>query len=449
MTNTLEPGQVRVGYLIDGADGTPYQAATLTLEPDRGPLLTVPYIQGAPQFVHTEGWFRDSLNCPPSLLFWDNEGVVALTDLQWGGRSLNTSAVGRLAPKTVIFGRPARLRPAYRFERIRSRFDGLNEFTGFAPVRLSRSGTGQPTTATVDPGESSTWRHGGYTFTIKAIAPWSASDGRSFTTTADSILETRRHNRSSLEDHVRAQWPVRSLMILNFGAPLAWREHWAMDRQFPIWFLDGHSSTGNAVRVLTRRTVADSQNEPVDPAALVGPLFGLQQLGTRGLKLWCSLYDDEQFRRAIEPVTEVVNGATAFYEPQLMMTAMSLDAMGYYRDPLRTPKTSARLQVRRCVDATNYDWSAIGSNEGISRAITNAYNDLKHPDRYNRPDGFKLSLITPLAILIMRMQLLDLLRISGKDQKAFHNSAAIYRVVDRFARNGTKIDDKGRLVPAT
>src|SRR5687768_2362377 len=113
VANTLNTSQVRVGYLIDGRRGTPFQAASLTYEAGQGPLLTIPYILGSPQFAETEKWFVNRTDLPESLLFWDGDGMVTLLGLRWGGHSFAQAAVGRVVPQTVIFGRPRQLKSAY------------------------------------------------------------------------------------------------------------------------------------------------------------------------------------------------------------------------------------------------------------------------------------------------------------------------------------------------
>src|SRR4051794_4848234 len=69
VANTLNTSQVRVGYLIDGRRDTPFQAATLTYVAGQGPLLTIPYVLGTPQFAETEKWFVNRMDLPESLLF--------------------------------------------------------------------------------------------------------------------------------------------------------------------------------------------------------------------------------------------------------------------------------------------------------------------------------------------------------------------------------------------
>lgn len=448
MANELKPGQTRFGYLIDGRSETPYQAAMLSYEPNQGAVLTVPYVLGAPQFAHTESWFINRSDVPETLMFWDNDGVVTLTGLSWGGHTFAHAAKGRVVPTTVIFGRPRLIQADYRVRTLASRMDGLQAFTRFAPVDVEYpAGKGTEAVATVRPSESLTWRNSGFSFAIEATAAWSSRQGESFTATAESVLESRCSKGRTVAEHVRAQWPFRALLILALGTRVSWRDHWATDRKFPTWMLDGSTLDGEGMRVQTRRTVSDFEKDP-PAASLPIPMFHARELGAAGLRRWFTLYDDEVFRRAIEPVAEVINGASQFLEPQLLMTAMSLEAMGHYRDPQRKRGRSVESQIKRCIDATGVDWSRIGPSKGMAKAIAMAYNDLKHADRGRRPDGLELGLLTPLAVMIMRLQLLDLLGVQKSVRSSF-TSTGMHRVFERFSLNSLRISSGGELRAAS
>lgn len=448
MTNELRPGQTRFGFLLDGRPGTPYQAAMLSYEAERGAVLTVPYVLGEEQFAHVEEWFVHQRAVPETLMFWDNEGVVTLTGLSWGGNTFAQAAKGRVVPTTVIFGRPRLFRADYRVRKLASRLDGLQAFTRFAPVEVDhRPGDGTEAVATVRPSEAITWRHGGFSFALEATAAWSSRQGGSFAAAAESALESRCSRGRTVTEHVGAQWPFRALLILAFGSPVSWRDHWATDRNFPTWMLDGSTLEGEGMRVQTRRTVADFEKDA--PATTFPiPMLHAHDLGAAGIRRWFQLYDDEVFRRAIEPVVEVINGASRFLEPQLLMTAMSLEAMGHFRDPERRSGRSVESQIKRCIDATGLNWSSIGPTRGMAKAIATAYNDLKHADRGRRPGGLELGLLTPLAVMVMRLQILDLLRVPDPVRSAF-TSTGLYRVTERFTSNAVRISSKGELLPAS
>ncbi|KGN31185.1 hypothetical protein N802_04585 [Knoellia sinensis KCTC 19936] len=197
--------------------------------------------------------------------------------------------------------------------------------------------------------------------------------------------------------------------------------------------------------VQLQRTSEDGEQAVPSTSDLSLPVFKLSDLGTAGLKRWYRLYDDHILRRAIEPAVEVINGASRFREPQLIMAAMSLEAAGHYRDPLRRPRRTLAEQIERCLAATEHDWSAIGTEAGIARAIAKTTNDLKHADRPNRPNGVELAVITNLAKLVMRMQVLDLLCIPPKVKQGFTRTNAVYQVVEKFRLNGVQVLEDGTL----
>jgi hypothetical protein len=448
VTNELQPGQSRFGYLFDGRADTPHQAAMLTYEEGRGAVLTVPYILGESQFAHTEGWFTRKQELPTTLMFWDTDGFVTLTGLNWGGHSFGVAATGRIVPSTVIFGRPRLFSPDYRVRQLGSRLDGLQAFSQFASLELDDRDHDADAVVTVRPNEAVMWRHDGFSFAIRATVPWSGVYGHTFTATAESILESRCSKGRTVAEHVHAQWPLRALLTIAFGAGISWREHWATDQKFPTWMLDGSTLHGQAMRVQTRRTVADFEKPLPSRSAHTFALFDLRELGSAGIKRWFRLYGNSVFRRAIEPLVEVINGASRFLEPQLLMTAMALEAMGHYRDEQRRSNRPVQSQIKRCIDATGFDWSPIGSTRGIAAALAQAYNDLKHADRGRRPDGFELSLLTPLAVMIMRLQLFDLLGLP-KHIKERSGASGLHRVLEPFVLNGVTIGRQGELRGAT
>ena len=105
---------------------------------------------------------------------------------------------------------------------------------------------------------------------------------------------------------------------------------------------------------------------------------------------------------------EVINGASRFLEPQILMTVLAFDAMGYYRDERRTSKIPLFKQIQRCLDAAGIDFSSIGPALGIAKAIANTNNELRHPDRHQRPDPVHMGLVAKLSIAVMRLQLFEL-----------------------------------------
>ncbi|WP_154796192.1 hypothetical protein [Occultella kanbiaonis] len=410
-----------------------------------GPLLSVPYIRGDGQFAHAVDWF-DGQRPPESLIFADDRGVVTLTGLRWRGHTGHPYRVGRLSPSATFNGRPRRLNDCYRVRSFTSQIDGLAEFAGIGSVEVSEPRSrAEPITAILRPDEHFRWRHDGCTHEIRTSAVWSAQVGQSFNASTEAFLSSTRARRQTPEEYLVSQWPLRALLVLAFGARLSWRGHSIKDESFPTWTLDGAARKPGEVAVQLQRTAEDAEQPSPKSSDLALPMLSLRDLGTPGLKRWYRLYDDTVFRRAVEPAVAVINGASRFLEPQLIMTAMSLEAAGYYRDPNRRPRERLERQVQRCVAATGHDWSAIGSERGIARAIAKTTNDLKHADRPDRPNAVELRVITDLAKLIMRMQILDLLHTPAKTRQSFVRTNAVLRVIETFELNGVVVLEDGSL----
>jgi len=164
MANTLEPSEVRTGHLIEPNSGIPFQACTLRLESGQGVLVSIPYLNGDPQFAEIERWFS-SQDPPKSLIYRDERGVITLTGISWRGHGLTGFTLGRLGANVAIFEKPRRLKPEYKVARVLSHIDGLNEFSRFRSISRVQSvedGVNK-TVVTVKAVEKLVVRHGGFT----------------------------------------------------------------------------------------------------------------------------------------------------------------------------------------------------------------------------------------------------------------------------------------------
>lgn len=449
MANSLAPGEFRTGQLIDGFDGTPYQSCSLSYEERIGAVLSIPYLDGVEQFSQTEAWFKRQP--PESIMFHDNLGAVTLTGLRMRSRAGSPYALGQLRADVAVFGQPRELKAEFCFETMASRIDGLEDFASFNSVTsdIERTENGHRVTVLVEANDRFTCEYGGFKYAIRASTPWTATDGQSFSARAQALIETESVNGATANEHLTAQWPLRALLIMAYGRRLFWREHQIVDDQFPMWMLDGSTRTPSACNVLLRRTINDAeQPEPVRSDVRL-PMFHLHFLGEAGLRKWLELYADPLFRRAIEPVVEVINGASRFLEPQVLMTVLGLDAMGHYRDEGRARNVALFRQIERCLRAAGVDFSSIGPVQGVAKAIANINNDLKHPDRDRRPDPVELSLVADLSIMAMRLQLFDLLDLPDDNRSQFESYGDVQHVISAFERNGLRIDDSGNFVART
>lgn len=432
----------RIGHILDDTTGNAIQAAVLAIREGKL-VLSLPYIQREKQFKQTESWFNKRA-LPKSLLFVDPNGFVTLTGLHWLGHGMGQFSTGRVMVDIGIFGRPRRLKEAYNVRHFESQIDGLRDFAGFRPIVYNEDNVDGRwrIQATIDAHEKHKWRHGGFTFEIRSSAP-SLGSVDNFSASADAVIATSRSKGASIDAHLTAQWPIRALLLLAFGEKLAWRGHKLRDDAFPTWMMSGPPLQASTVDVLYRRTMRDTASSVSDR---IWPIFSMQDLDTRKLMRWMRLYDDPIFRRAIEPTVEVLNGASNFLEPQLMMTVIGLDSMGHFRDPNRSGRVALETQIVRCMKPLRLDWSAFGHPRGIALAIARANNDLKHPDRNNRPSTEQLRLTADLAMIIMRLQAIDLLGLTTSVTNNFARGNDYYHLSEAFREAGVRINKHGEFV---
>lgn len=450
MTNELRPGQTRTGVLIDGVDGTPFVAATLTYQEGTGLLIQVPYVPRDDHYAVAESWFDERQPVPAALWFHDPDGAVMLTGVRWRGNRGADVAVGRLDANLAIFERPRAIADEYRVRTVTSRIDGLHEFAGFESITSDhdRVDGRWRTTVVVHAKDEVTVENGGVVYTIRATVPTTAS-GVEFTALADAVIETTIGDSATVDEHVVAQWPVRALLTLAFGVPLFWREHQLLDDQFQLRTLDGVEHGPTAAPLLLRRTVRDHEQPAVEWRDLAGSMFRLADVGPDGLARWLDLYGDEIFRRAVEPMVEVLNGGAGhFVEPRLTLTMFALDALGHYLDQTRRRKVPLRDQILRCLDVPGVDWSAVGPPDQVAQALAHVNNDLKHPDRDHRPDGVEMSLAADLGLVILRVKFAHLLGVDQPVIEHFCQLNPFTNAVGAFERNGLTIQG-GRFARTT
>ncbi|ROQ37065.1 hypothetical protein EDF46_2511 [Frondihabitans sp. PhB188] len=441
----LTPGMSRAGQIIDPSFNDLLQAANLTMDKRGRVEVEIPFIDGIPQFEQASRWFRER-KPPETLVFAEHAGMATMTGIRWARHTGSSFVTGTLQPDCTILGRPRRVKTSYKLREMMTNMDGLTPWANFRPVETSDEAAGTLTVTVAAPSPLS-FRVAGFTYSIVENAPWSARSGSRFHVESEAAIVTHAHRGATPEEHLTAQWPIRALLTLLYAAPIRWRRHRIRDSTFPTWMLAGPPRLAIFTDLIHARTAEDATLPAARDASFAVAALDLADLGTRGLRRWVSLYQDDVFRRAIEPAVEVLNGASKFLEPQVMMLAMALDALGFYRDPDRRSGTAMWAQIDRCITAANVDVSRIGSSQDVARLIANTNNDLKHPDRLERPDHLRLTLVADLATTIFRCQLFDLLSQPEERLRRFVKWGDADQALAAFSRNRVRVGAGGHLVP--
>lgn len=446
MSNTLTSGRVRVGLVLasDADDGRPLLTGALTFDERRGAQLLIPYMMSVAQFSEAYEWFR-TMTPPQSLVFADDSGVVTLVGLRWRGHSGAGRGTGRLTAEVAIFGQPLTFQDEYRVGTLRSTIDGLDGFTDFRPVKYVYAESDTAPSLEFDSSETVTWESGGFTYALESRAVWSGTEGHQFEAKSTPTIATSRADGATPLEHLRAQRPIRDLLLLAHGQKLAWRSHEVVDANFPFFTLAGETHLPQPAETHFAATVAQHGLPQPRSTSLSFPALSLQALGEQGLRRWTDLYAEETFRRAVQPVAEVINGATNFLEPQLMMLAAALDYFGHYRygDPRRR---AMEVHIKKCLDGAGLERPTIGKRGAIATGISRMNSDLKHPDRERSPAPDELACVVALAKVIARAQLLDLLEVGDPHRQAFLRSRDCGQVAEMFEVNCLRFSKGGDLV---
>jgi hypothetical protein len=453
LSNSLGPEDVRVGHLLDGNDDLlPDQVAVLTFDEQRGATLTVPYFWDSngvnPQYAKAARWFDlNDPELPSALMFLDERGFVTMSEAYVRASTIGNVMRGKAGAQAVIFGRPRVLRESYQVEQFVSTLDGLDEFAAFRIAIVDReqllSGT-QQVTVTLDSSDSVQWEVGGFSYSIQAAVSWRVGRRLSVDESPARLL-TAKEGGASFSEHFLAQSPIRALLVLIHGTPLAWRSHRLRDDEFPTWMMDGSDREAAEVDVQLAGTVGQHGMAPPNTNRFALSVVGLRDLGPAGMCRWIELYAEKDLQRAIQPAVEVLNGASKFLEPQLMMLAISLDHFGFYRfgDGSRRPLSD---HILKCLESAQLDWPEIGPRSGIARAIASVNNDLKHPDRRKAPSRDVLLAVTSLAKIVARAQIFDLLGLEERYLHKFLGSNDSAHAVRTFTERGITINDSGHFL---
>jgi hypothetical protein len=459
MVNAIQPGDVRVGHVIDDLENSGIvQAATMTLDKRRGAELTLAYLWESHadpeprQFVKVNEWFHlNDERLPTTMLFVDERGWVTLTQTHISGRSIGTHPFGKIRAQLTIFGRPRSVKDEYRALEFMSTIDGLEEFARFEPIGydMNEIRRGQNRiTVEVNSDEVVEWTVGKFQYLVHSNVTWTGQRGRNFhVLDSQPFIQTSCDGGAGVHEHLEAQWPIRALLILVHGKKLAWRTHKLRDDEFPMWMLDGSDRGASSIEVQVASTFEQHGWPSLESNAFVFPMFRLSDVGADGMRKWGELYSSEDFRHAVEPAVEVINGASHFLEPQLMMLAISLDRFGHFRFA-DSKRRSLAQNIEKCLDDAKLDWPSIGSRVGIAKAIASVNNDLKHPDRRSYPDTNALAGLVRLATLIARAQVIDLLEIDSRILDELLAGNDTRQATQSFALAGLTIDDDGEFVRA-
>lgn len=463
----LEFDESLSGLLIDGVADTPYVGAAFQLTRSKGVTVEVPYLSspGVAQFGHVQAWFNDQ-SPPINMLLLTPEGTISLFDVAWSGHSESwggtRASIGSVRPALAVLGdRDGALTEPLVMAEMHSRLDGLNEWSRLSAVssdsQTDEDGRIQSITMLLHRDDGITWQQGDAKMTIRA--GWFHSpdqDGYDRNTTVDDnvhIESTFSSGPVPFWEHFVQQRKVANLMVFLFGRPLSFREHKLRDHLFASRMNGGRIHAHPLTEIISRHTYRERLSEIPTKKDLGHPIAHMAQIGTEGLATWSENY--ESWERFILPSVSVLGRSGRFIEDVVISTSMSIEAAGGIlgeRDGERetwsrggTGRPTTATYAYRCLDALDVRWpERIGDRIGLSRAIANNYNAVKHYDRGDFPNHDESYVVSEVNQMIVRLLAMQITGRGEELLESYRNGSNLYEIKQVLDGYGLRVDETGR-----
>ncbi|RBO70535.1 hypothetical protein [Microbacterium sp. H6] len=464
LTKHIEADKAYAGLLIDGVDGTPYVVATLTLTPKNGLLVEVPYMMsgGGEQFSSAKRWFEsDAL--PDAFQFKGDDLEVTLYGCRVSGRTRHFGrdlAVGRFVAASVVLGMRTIDQP-FAVDTIRSRVDGLREWTGFTATRIEHHTNDyaitKGLTIRVESTADVSWEQGAAAMSIGT--DWEGREpGAGVGVDEWVTLSSTFDPPQPPAVHLATQRVVRDLLVLVFGTPLRFRHHQVQDSTMPSpQYFENAPIHLPFLDLVLRETTWDRFQPSSTDDSRERPIASADSFTAHALAEWAGM--QKEWSRAIQPLVSLLNREWFTAEDVIVGANISLEAIGHLLDPVEgehvtyrnpdKPKTATTATyVLRALHAVPTDLTRFRfSIPGLARLVADTYNSIKH---YNRPqiaDDSHIGLIADVSQLVARLAILT--RLPGVDD-AIAQYCADYQfenVMNGFERLRVEVSNDGELLP--
>ena len=460
----LEFGDSLSGLLIDGVADTPYVGAAFQLTRDKGVTVEVPYLSSpdVAQFDHVQAWFKDQ-SPPTNMLLLTPEGTISLFEIAWGGHSENwggrRASIGSVRPALAVFGdRDGALADPLVMGEMHSRLDGLNEWSRLSAVstdnETDEEGRIQSVTMLLHRDDGITWQQGVATMTIRA--GWFHSpeqDGYDQKTTVDDnvhIESTFGSGPMPFWEHFVEQRKVANLMVFLFGRPLSFREHKLRDDLFASRMNGGRVYAHPLTEIISGHTYRERRTDVPSKKDVGRPIAYMAQIGAEGLAKWAEQY--ATWERFILPSVSVLGRTGRFIEDVVISTSMSIEAAGGIlgerhgeQATWNRKRPTTATYVYRCLDVLDVLWpDRIRDRVGLSRAIANNYNDVKHYDRGEFPDHDESYVVSEINQMIVRLLAIYIIGRGEELLSSYREGNNLYAIKQVLDGYGLRVDETGR-----
>lgn len=461
---TFATGDSITGLLVDGAELTPYTGATLKMEPARGVIVEIPFIENdsSGQFNHVSDWFMTQ-SPPANMYLLTPDGNIGLFGNRWKGHAVqNSVTLGKVMPRETVLGPcEASLNETLVLNEVCSQIDGLQAWTQMKSLKhvphIDSNNLVQDLDVKATTVKSEAWTQG--EATLYFHTSWKtahAAEGfeGGLSINDETILVSAFPDERPFPDHLAEHRKVVSLLTLLSGGPIQFRGHQVSAQSIVLRTLSGEIyARSPRVPLISAYTVRELEMQKPSISDLNWMLADFDSVGTSGLERWAAAF--EKWKKFILPSVGVLGRRQPYIEDVITTLSFSIEAAGqiigvrpeeeqtYYRG---RPTTST--YVFRCLEVLGVDWGALAPDLcALAQAISKVYNGIKHFNSGDFPDPDVQHVISVVLRYTVRLLALYIMDESGKLLTIYRGKRSLLRAHNIFEQSEVRFDAQGNPMP--
>ncbi len=321
--------------------------------------------------------------------------------------------MGYISPSVIVLrDRDGMHEAPLTVQELRSDLDGMAEWAQLSSVKQTTQkdelGRIERLHLELAASEGLGWSQGGAE--MKIITNWSVGpSGRIRTVKDDVSLISKFPTPQPVDVHLKEHRKVASFLSLVFGCSINFRDHSVRDPLFTEKTMGGRIVNAPFCQLFSQRTIKEYGLDRPQTSRLQRPIVSCEQIGDEGLKLWSSRY--EEWQRFILPAVSAVNRGAVILENVVVNAAMSMEAAGSLIGVVPgeektyggNGKPNTTTFMYRCLIHSGWKWDAVCEDvPGLAKAMATNYNTIKHFDRGGFPDPKETSIVSSVALLVIR-----------------------------------------------
>ncbi|KFF58147.1 hypothetical protein JF66_20820 [Cryobacterium sp. MLB-32] len=201
--------------------------------------------------------------------------------------------------------------------------------------------------------------------------------------------------------------------------------------------------------IISRNTYRERLTEVPSKKDLGRPIAHMVQIGAEGLAKWAENY--AIWERFILPSVSVLGRTGRFIEDVVISTSMSIEAAGGIlgehdgeRATWSRGRPTTATYVYRCLATLDVRWpQRIRDQVGLSRAIANNYNDVKHYDRGEFPDHDESYVVSEVNQMIVRLLAIHITGRGDELLSPYREGNKLYEIQQVLDGYGLRVDETG------